>query len=63
MAGASSNTNVIEPEVSTPSRRKLLRIAAAMSVVTSVVGNRHHSPCAARPRGPRDRSRQHCPGS
>jgi RND family efflux transporter MFP subunit len=34
MDGASSNTNVIEPEVSTPSRRKLLRIAVAVLVVT-----------------------------
>jgi RND family efflux transporter MFP subunit len=34
MAGASSNTNVIGPEVSTPSRRKLLRIALAALAVT-----------------------------
>ena len=32
MAGASSNSNVIEPEVSTPSRRKLHRIAVAVLV-------------------------------
>jgi RND family efflux transporter MFP subunit len=34
MAGASSNNNVIEPKVSTPSRRKLLRIAITVLVVT-----------------------------
>jgi RND family efflux transporter MFP subunit len=33
MTGGSSSTNVIEPEVSTPSRRKILRIAIAVLVV------------------------------
>jgi multidrug efflux pump subunit AcrA (membrane-fusion protein) len=33
MTGGSSSTNVIEPEVSTPSRRKTLRIAIAALVV------------------------------
>src|ERR1700742_2315987 len=33
MTGGSSSTNVIEPEVSTSSRRKILRIAVAVLVV------------------------------